>query len=195
MGTSTSVAQLAGKLSKLAEGMADTKLALDRTALEVKKIMESSAARAGALGTVPKGKRKPVVVRYTVKAGKGEGFAIVSYTGPAHLLNNPTSPHFIAASAFGSRGSLAQAGRGIGAVTAFGGLGRGMLTGLSQKGRRRGSRKRALTISSDLRAYAFHPGTSGLGFFQVAKPIAAARGPKAYARAGLAEPLERAFAA
>lgn len=197
MGTSTSVAQLSRKFGKLADGLRDTRAPLDKTALAVKRIMESSAASAGVLGTVPAGKRKPVGVRYNVRSqGNGASVAVISYTGPAHLLNNPTSQHFIGASGFGSRSSLAQAGRGIGAVTAFGGSGRGMLTGLSQRRRRRGrAGARALTINADLRPWAFHPGTAGLGFFQRAKPAAVKAAPLVYGRTGLTGPLREAFAA
>lgn len=197
MGTSSSVAELAGKFGKLADGMRDPNIPLGRTALAVKRIMESSAASAGVLGTVPQGKRKPIGVRYNLRNTKaGEAVAVISYTGPAHLINNPTSPHFIGASAFGSRSTLAQAGRGIGAVTAFGGTARGMLTGLSRRGRRRGrAGARALTIDANLRAYAFHPGTAGLAFFQKAAPKAIQMAPRVYARTGLTGPLREAFAA
>lgn len=93
MGTSTSVAQLAGKIEGLARDIANPKVALNRTALEGKRIFEASAAAAGVLGSKPAGKRKVVSARYDVSAdGKS---AIVTYVGPAHLVNNPTRPHRI----------------------------------------------------------------------------------------------------
>lgn len=196
MGTSTSVAQLTKKFGRLADGMRDTRAPLNATALHVKKIMQTSAASSNALGRKPTGKRKEIGVRYNVRVRDGGGFAVISYVGPAHLINNPTARHFIGASAFGSRGSRAEAAVGIGAVTAFGGSARGMLAGLGRQRRRtRGSGKRALTIGSDLRSYAFHPGTEGKQFFQRAKAEAYRSVPRVYARAGLTEPLRRAFAA
>jgi len=207
MGTSTSGAQVARKFMRLAEGLSDQKVPLNRTALEVKRIMERSAASAGALGNRPSGKRKTIGVRYNLRnLAEGSGVAIVSYTGAAHLLNNPTSEHFIAPSAYGSVGALSEISRGLGAVTAFGGSTRGMLSAgkgrrfqLSKSGNlvRRKTRggARALTIGPDLRAHAFHPGTAGQGFFQEAKTRALVVAPRTYARAGLTEPLKQAFAA
>jgi len=171
--------------------MRDQRVPLNATALHVKRIMESSAAKAGALGNKPAGKRKAIGVRYNVRPP----VALVSYTGPAHLINNPTRQHFIAPSGFGSRSTLAVAGSGIGAVTAFGGSGRGMLSGLSQKGRRRKGGKRALTIGGNVRAYAFHPGTPGKNFFQRARLQAVKTAPAVYGRSGITVPLRRAFAA
>ncbi|MFW6091952.1 MAG: hypothetical protein ACODAF_08710 [Actinomycetota bacterium] len=196
MGVSTSPQQLARKVDGFARDLGDTRLALNATGLAVKKIMEGTAASAGALGATPSGKRKGIGVRYDVRGGtRGSGAVIVAYTGPAHLLNNPTSPHFIAPAGFGSRAALSEVGRGIGAVTAFGGSARGMLGSPGQRGRgrRRRGGKRALTIGDNVRAYAFHPGTSGKRFFQAAKPVAAQTAPRVYARAGLTEPLRRNF--
>lgn len=191
MGTSTSGAQLARKFAVLADGMRDQRVPLNATALAVKRIMESSAAQAGALGNKPAGKRKAIGVRYDVRPP----LALVSYTGPAHLINNPTAAHFIGPSGLGSRSALAAASRGIGAAQAFGASGRGLLTGLSQRGRRRRGGKRALTIGGNLRAYAFHPGTPGKGFYQKARLQAVKAAPAVYGRAGITVPLRRAFAA
>lgn len=196
MGVSTTPAQLARKIDTLTKGLADAKIPLNETGLAGKKIFQWSAAAKGALGIRPKGKRKPTNARYDlIRSDTGGGAVVISYTGPAHLLNNPTARHFIAASAFGSRATLARAGEGIGAVTAFGGTGRGMLTGLKGARRRRKTGKRALTIGGDLRAYAFHRGTPGKGFFQVAYKTSAQRLPSVYARKGLTGPLKKAFAA
>lgn len=195
MGTSTSGSALGRKFMALAEGLGDTSVPLNATALHVKRIMEQSAASAGALGNKPAGKRKAIGVRYDIRGGKGSGQALIAYVGPAHLINNPTSRHFIGASAFGSRKTLAGAAAGIGAVSAFGGTARGMLSGLKGSRRRRGTGKRALTIGGNLRPYAFHPGTAGKGFFQKAKVRAIATAPSVYARKGLTDPLRKAFAA
>lgn len=96
MGTSNSPQQLARKLDRLAKDLGDPTVALNATALQAKRIMEAAAAGAGVLGTKPADKRKTVGVRYNIK-GKGTSTpsAIVGYTGPAHLINNPTRPHRI----------------------------------------------------------------------------------------------------
>ncbi len=196
MGTSTSGAQLGAKFMKLAEGLSDTTIPLNATGLAGKKIFESAAAGTGALGVKPAGKRKAINARYDLmKSAPGGGAVVIAYIGPARLLNNPTAQHFIAASAFGSRKTLAGAGTGIGAVTAFGGSARGMLTGLKGARRRRKAGKRALTIGGGLFAYAFHPGTPGKQFFQFAEKTAVTKLPSIYARTGLTGPLKKAFAA
>lgn len=207
MGTSTSGAELAAKFGRLAKDMADVGVPLNRTGLHVKRVMERSAAAAGVLGRKPSGKRKPVGVRYNLRArADGQGTMVVSYTGAAHLFNNPTGRHFIGPSGFGSVAALQQISQGVGAVTAFGGTARGMFSagsgrrfqvtrsGSLVRRRARGG-ARALTIGGDLRAWAFHPGTPGKRFFQHAKARATATAPAVYARSGLTEPLRRAFAA
>jgi len=63
-----------------------------------------------------------------------------------------------------------------------------------RSGRRRGGRRQALTINGDVRAWANHPGTSGKDpGARRAKAAAAIAAPRAYARAGLTEPLRRNF--
>jgi hypothetical protein len=60
--------------------------------------------------------------------------------------------------------------------------------------RRRGGRRRALTIGGDFAAFANHPGTSGKDpGARRAKAGAAVVAPRAYAKAGLTEPLRRNF--
>jgi hypothetical protein len=93
MGTSTTGAQFAAKLERLGKDLNDPKVALNATGLAGKRIFEASAAGAGALGVKPKGKRKLVGARYDM--GKGATSVVVTYTGPAHLINNPTRPHRI----------------------------------------------------------------------------------------------------
>jgi len=195
VGVSTSPKQFAGKIERFGKLLNDTKVPLNACGLAGKRIFEASAASAGALGVKPTGKRKLIGARYDfIKGGGGDGGSIVvTYTGPAHLLNNPISPHFIAPSGFGSRSTLAKAGQGIGAVTAFGGSGRGMLTGLKQKGRRNKGGKRALTIGDGVWAYAFHPGTHGKSFFDRAKGLCVNKLPNIYAKSGITDPLRKVF--
>lgn len=194
MGTSTTGAQFAAKLDRFAKDLNDPRVGLNAAGLAGKRIFEASAVGAGALGVKPKGKRKLIGARYDfVKGAPGGGAIIVTYTGPAHLINNPIAPHFIAPSGFGSRSTLAKAGQGIGAVTAFGGTGRGQLTGLSRRGRRNKGGKRALTIGDNVRAYAFHPGTGGKSFFQRAEGLCVTRLPNVYAKSAITAPLSRIF--
>lgn len=93
MGTSTSGRQLAGKLERFAKDLDDPKLALNATGLAGKRIFEASAAGAGALGSHIKGKRKLIGARYDM--ARDARSVVVTYTGPAHLINNPTAPHRI----------------------------------------------------------------------------------------------------
>jgi hypothetical protein len=94
MGTSSSVGELTGKLERLAKDLNDPTAALNATALQAKGIFIASAA--GVIGRKVAGKRKAIGARYDIgKRGAGVGQAIVTYTGPAHLVNNPTRPHRI----------------------------------------------------------------------------------------------------
>jgi hypothetical protein len=206
MGVSTSAGQLAAKFEGLAKDIGNVRLPLEATALHTKKLMESSAASAGALGRTPAGRRKPIGVRYDFK-GRGNtlgvGQVIVTYTGPAHLLNNPTRPHVIAAKRLRLGRSRTASGRRraerLGATLAFGGSTSGFFGALgpaqttTRSGAVRSGGKRALTIGANLRAYAFHPGTAGKGFFQKARTAAVASAPRVYAKAGLTAPLKRNF--
>jgi hypothetical protein len=65
---------------------------------------------------------------------------------------------------------------------------------IAPKRRRRGGRRRALTIGPDVRAWANHPGTSGKDpGARRAKAAARLVVPKAYAKAGLTDPLRKVF--
>lgn len=202
MGTSRSGAELAGKLDRFARDLRDVRVPLEATALEGKRIFERAAAGRGALGKSMKGKRKPIGARYDLKPkGVGEGVAIVTYTGPAHLLNNPTRPHVIAARRLGlsRRRSTSRTARQRDVTLAFGGSAAGLFGALraassvTRSGAVRSGGAAALTIGSDLRAYARHPGTAGKGFFQNARAIAEGRLPDVYGRKQLTEPLRRSF--
>ncbi len=163
MGVSNSPRELAGKLDKLARDMADTRVPLEATALHVKGLFQASAGAAGVLGKKVAGKRKAIGARYDLKGSGQTASATVTYTGPAHLVNNPTRPHRIEP----------RRPRGV------------------RTRRRRGSS--ALTINGSVRAWANHPGTRGKGFFQVARAAAERTAPRVYAQKGLTEPLRRNF--
>lgn len=163
MGTSSTARELAGKLEGLARDMADTRTPLGATALHVKRLFETSASSAGVLGKKVAGKRKSIGARYDLTGQGQTASAVVTYTGPAHLVNNPTRPHRI------------EPRRPRGRSTR----------------RRRGAS--ALTINGAVRASANHPGTAGKGFFQKAKAAAERTAPRVYAEKGLTEPLRRNF--
>lgn len=95
MGVSSSPREFAAKLDKLGRELNDVRVPLGATALHVKQLFEASAAAAGVLGSSPAGKRKSIGVRYDLKGSGPTMQAVVGYTGPAHLMNNPTRPHLI----------------------------------------------------------------------------------------------------
>lgn len=200
MGTSRSAAELGRKFDRLAKEMRDNKGALNKTGIAGKR--EFQGAAAGLIGTRPAGKRKVINARYDI-ARDGSGVTI-TYVGAAHLVMNPTRPHFIGPKGFGSAAALRRLGEGVGALRAFGGSARGVFasagvgreTHLASGGRRVSRRRRgsqALTIGSNLRAYAFHPGTKGKPVFKVAKHRCVQVLPGIYGRAQITEPLKKAF--
>lgn len=163
MGTSTSPAQLAAKLDRFGKDLNNVRVPLSATALHVKRIFETSAASAGVLTTKPVGKRRAIGVRYDLKGEGPTMSAVVTYTGPAHLMNNPTKAHRIEP----------RRPRGV------------------RTRRRRGAT--ALVINGSVRAFANHPGTKGKGFYQRARSIAEKTAPRVYAQKQLTEPLKRNF--
>ena len=94
MGTSTSAAQFGNKINALAKELTQHKGAANRVGLAGKQIF--LGAGAGAVGRKPAGKRKIIGARYDiVKDDADHTLVVVTYTGPAHLVNNPTKPHRI----------------------------------------------------------------------------------------------------
>lgn len=180
------MAEFVGKLDKLGQAITDNRPAMVRVAIVTKGEFTKSLKRAGVNGTTPVTKK--IGVRDDVK-GKLNATAIVRYTGPAHLINNPTRQHFIGAKALGTRNSLRQKSRNVGTLAAFGGSNRGAFGGFREVK----NGKRALTIGGNARAYAFHPGTKGKRFFQDARKNAAVSAPEAFRKAQLREPLKQIF--
>jgi hypothetical protein len=168
VGTSKSIDQFVGKINKVGHATDRARLGIvNDGALTTKKIMLAAATAKGVQpgGTIAGRKWN---VSYATKGGELPT-ALVRFTGPFHLVNNDTKAHYVVARGLGgnreSRGTAAfqaSASRfsGDSAAGAFG-------------GQRRGRGRRALNINGNIRAYAFHPGTSGKGIFQAAKPIAA----------------------
>ncbi len=196
MGTSRSPGELVGKIDRFAKALGDTRKPLEAVGLAGKAVFIGAAP--GAIGATLAGKRKPIGARYDLKHAKGDRPSVtVTYTGPAHLLNNPTAQHFITARRQASRARARQLALGVGAVAAFGGSARGMFgklgkQSLSRSGIQRGG-ARSLTIGPNHRAYAFHPGTKGKGFAQRAKATLTQTAPQVYRRAGITGPLKEVF--
>lgn len=111
--------------------------------------------------------KKPVGKRKIISAyydiANNGSMVVIGYRGPIHLIANPTKPHDI----------YPRRPRG----------GR----------RRRGRGAQALTIGSELRASARHPGTRGKPFVRKAKVIAARELPPIFMKAQVTEPLKKAF--
>jgi hypothetical protein len=187
MGTSRTPAEMIAKVHQLSTiTQRQRKIAVSEGALATKTIMLSAAA---SRGVKPGGKiaGKPWNVRYDVK-GADKPVALVRFTGPFHLVNNDTDQHFIGPKGFGSLSALRRLGAGVGAARAFGGTASGIFSSAgagrefhTHRSGRLVSRQRrgglALTIGGNLRAYAFHPGTSGKAIFPAAKSVAQRRAP------------------
>ena len=170
MGTSHSIDDFLDKLGKAATATERQRTtAVTEGAAVTKKVMLGAAV---ADGMTPGGKiaGRNWGVSYTVRSGR-EPTALVRYTGPFHLVNNPTLPHFIAAKGLGGSRNT----RGVAAFQAKlagiqGNSTRGAFSGLRSSSRG----KRALSINGgEPFAYAFHPGTKGKRTFQTAKVTAA----------------------
>lgn len=160
MGVSTTPEQLAAKLNRLAVEIKDTRKPLVAAATAAKLAFIAANPIVGS--NVPRGSRGRINVRYDIRGNT----AIVRYTGPAHLVLNPTRPHQI--------------------------LPRG-LAGARRRRRRRGG-ARALTIDGNLARRANHPGTSGKDpGAKRAKTLAAKAAPKAYNQVGVVHALRKVF--
>lgn len=169
---------------KAANTMPDaTRAAAGSVGMEVKTAWLGIATKHGAK---PGGKiaRRKWNVGYDVKGGTG-ATTLVSYRGPIHLLYMPTKPHFIGAKLLGTRSGLRRKSQRLGIGAAFsdrsasGGFkaNRGVIGakqvkvnynqyGSTRQQAMKGTMRtrsgaHALTIGSNLRAYAFHPGTRG----------------------------------
>jgi hypothetical protein len=127
MGTSRSVAELAGKFSKAAATMSkDRKTAVGAGALATKKII---LAEASAKGVSPSSKiaGKKWSVRYKI-AGSVDPSALVAINGPFHLVDNPTAAHTIGPRTKGRRKSGKKA-------VSFGGIARASVKHPGTKGK------------------------------------------------------------
>ena len=202
LGTSTSAAQLGSKFAAFGMALADVGPALNRVGMSGKDIFATERSRV-ITGSTPVSSK--IRERYDLRQRE----VMIRYTGPAHLINNPTSRHFIGARMLGTRSSLRNKSRNVGTIAAFGGSNRGAFGHFMQdvdfnrygsqrqqavKGTlRRRKGKRALTIGGNARAYAFHPGSPGKQFFQKAKASGYQKLPDVYKTAQIVEPMRRIF--
>lgn len=158
-------------------------LAVERAAFVTKQIMiRTLQGDVGAEQRISGAKNAKLGVNYQM-ARTGAAQAVVRALGPWQLVNNPTSRHLILARALGTRNTAKAVTSQLGARAAFGGSGRRMFQGSqrefvgSKKAISEGrgtTAKRALLTPRGLRAYAFHPGTSGKRTWQ--RGIAASEG-------------------
>lgn len=186
MGSSRSAAELAGKIDRFTSRLSDTTPGL--TAVGVAGKATFLGAAGGSIGVHPVGKRKKIGARYDVRGTGFKASVAVTYTGPAHLVNNPTKPHYIAARRLGRARGRGDRAFAASAQRFASGSGRGALGGFNG-----GRGAKALTIGPNLRPYAFHPGTSGKGFARPAKAAVAKQSPAVYTRAGITGPLKGVF--
>jgi hypothetical protein len=170
VGTSRNPAEMVAKIKSLGDATERrSKLAVSEGALAAKTIMLASAAAKGLTPASRLAGRR-WSVRFDIRATGTHPTALVRYTGPFHLFDNPTSPHVITAKRLGQRTS--RRGRQQRAATG----GAGVFGGFGERGG-----AKALTIGGNLRAYANHPGTSGAHTFPAAKLIAQRRVPRVMA--------------
>lgn len=166
MGTSRSPAEFVGKIHKVGQATdRHRKQAVTEAAFAAKKMMLATAA---ANGVSPGGKiaRRPWGVSYSVRGGELPT-AIVKFTGPFHLVNNDTLPHYIAAGGLGGSRTGRSERAFAASVTRFqGGSARGAFAG-----QRKSRGKRSLKFGISNYAYVFHPGTKGKRIFQTVKPL------------------------
>lgn len=166
MGTSRNPAEMVLKIKSLATTTERrSRLAVEEGALAAKTIMLASAAAKG-LNPSSTLAGKKWNVRYDVK-GTTNPTALVRYTGPFHLFDNPTKAHEIRPHQFrGTRGKGRRAQKGAALLAAFG------------LDARDGG---ALKIGGNFRPAVNHPGTPGARSFPAAKLIAQRRVPRVMA--------------
>lgn len=117
--------------------------------------------------------------------GTAKVTTLISWVGPVHLVEGPTKAHVIAAKGLTTRGGARS--KLLGSRASFGGSARGSFAGSSA---RKG--KRGLKIGPNVRAYAFHPGTKGRGFWERNKADAYRIGPLIYKQSAIPSMLREA---
>jgi hypothetical protein len=185
MGSSSSVPQFVAKFEKAAQAVGSNRPAVEATAMVAKKLFIGSAAAVGVGRAAPPGDKASLSVsaRYDIKGSGSQHTALIRYTGPAHLMNNPTKAHEIRPRMFvGTRGTKARAQKGAALMAAF---------GLDARSGALGGG--VVTVAGHPVNVIHHPGTKGLKFAEKAKALAAIECPKTYRRVGLTDPLHKVF--
>lgn len=166
MGTSTSVAEFAAKLTQAGAAVQGaTRASVAEAALAGKAIF---LANMGTTSMSNVGRGAKLGARFDIK-GTTNPTALLYYTGLVHLLNNPTSAHAIYP-------------RGATVTGADGSVVRGRVLRETRRGTRgvnkggfRGSGAKGLAFpDGNVRLYANHPGTSGKRFYERSVPQVAA---------------------
>jgi hypothetical protein len=159
---SRSVDELVRKFDRAAKAMPRAQQDAARRAGPAIKASWVGIAAGAGLRPGARVARRKWGVRYSV--GR-KGNLYVRFTGPVHLVNGDTKAHPIVPKAL----RKAQGQALIGA-----------LTGVKVSRRLGGRGRRALTIGSDVRSYANHPGTKGKRFWPACNRISRQLGPRIY---------------
>lgn len=184
MGTSRSIAEFNKKMALLAGQIGNTDPALIELAEQGKAIFRASAAQAGALNVKLSGKRRPIGVRddFIRYRASGEKAVIVSYTGPAHILNNDTKAHRIYRNVGTARGrGSRRLNRQASLAATFGAT--GAFTG--------GALKFSGNAGDTFRKVVDHPGTKGKKFYEKARATTERVVPPLAGRKLLTAPLRK----
>ena len=169
MGTSKNAYALSFKLASAAEMLSSDQVAIDAAAMAVKTVFQQTLREAGVTGTTKVS--RGIKVRYDKKDRAGRPGAFVRYTGAAHLLNNPTGKYSSSPrSVRQPYGIISRKNRGTRADRSS------RESGVGTRG--------AILVNGQPKAYARHPGTRGMGFYEKAVPIAEKVAPIAYHKAG-----------
>jgi len=163
------------------------KTAANKAGMAVKTAWLGIAQSQAGISPANKIARRKWNVGYDVQGGMN-ATTLVSFRGPVHLVFGNTKQHTIGAKRLTTRGGLKARSTKLAANAAFGGSNRGAFgkmraATVTNKGgiTRAFNGKQALTIGGNLRAYAFHPGTSGkTGTWPAAKAAAIRIGPEVY---------------
>ena len=165
-------------------------------------VKEGWTGIAGSAGLMPGKKLRGVGkngarwgVRYTVRGSYGSPTALVKFTGPVHLVNDATAPHYIVAKGAARARMSAADKRGaqrMSNIMSFGGGVRGgrRLGARGGKGATFGKGAMALTTPQGPRFSAKSPGTKGKHFWPACKAYATRVAPQSF-RASLPGALYR----
>lgn len=165
MGTSTSVQQFSGKINRAANAIKfNEERAVKAGSLVAKDLFISTApmSRGSRIAGARWGARFDVV-------GAIHPTALVRYTGPVHLVHNPTKPHWV----ISRRAGGSKASRG--------------------QGRFRSRGRQGVRTPQGVRYYARHPGTTGKRWFPTTKATARRAVPPVVHKALIVGPLKGIF--